>query len=166
MRDRNGFSGSLVNLYAGKVVIPHELGVQMSKQERNEGKAGISDLTVIALVTSVLMPPVGWVAGFKARKQIADPENKFTGRPFAIAAIWIGGILTAAWIAMLSLMLITAGPNDGGDGRLERGGFRHMGMGNHRAFSDNGNQGYQNDNGFLGGPGMMFQPDPSQSTNP
>ena len=50
----------------------------MSKQERNEGKAGISDLTVIALVTSVLMPPVGWVAGFKARKQIEDSENKFT----------------------------------------------------------------------------------------
>ncbi|MEI8223318.1 MAG: DUF4190 domain-containing protein [Actinomycetes bacterium] len=138
----------------------------MSKQERNEGKAGISDLTVIALVTSVLLPLVGWILGFRARKQIEQSEGKFTGRPFATAAIWIGGILTIGWLAMFAMMLACAGVNNNDDGQFGRGGFQHMGMGNHRAFSNNGNQGYQNDNGFPGGPGMMFQPDPSQSTNP
>ena len=65
----------------------------MSKQERNEGKSGISDLTVIALVTSFLLPLVGWIVGFRARKQIVESEGKFVGRPLATAAIWIGGIL-------------------------------------------------------------------------
>ena len=121
----------------------------MSKQERNEGKAGISDLTVIALVTSVLMPPVGWVAGFKARKQIEDSENKFTGRPFAVAAIWIGGILTTAWIGMFAIMAITAGVNDGGDRGFGRGGFGHMG--NYRMFDNNGDANQ-------GGPGKCAAP--------
>jgi len=141
----------------------------MSKQERNEGKAGISDLTVIALVTSVLMPPVGWVAGFKARKQIEDSENKFTGRPFAVAAIWIGGILTTSFILMAVLMALVNTSLNNDDGRFGRGGYAHMG--NHRMFDNNGDSnqgenGIKSFNGLNGGPGMMFQPDPSQPTKP
>lgn len=133
----------------------------MSKLERNAGKEGISDLTVIAFVTSFLVPLVGWIAGFKARKQIEESEGKFTGRPFATAAIWIGGILTIGWIAMIALMGLS-GMHNGGDDDFNRGGFRHMG--NYQNFDNN--QGAPDANGFPGGPGMMFQPDPNQTPNP
>jgi hypothetical protein len=98
----------------------------MSKQDRNEGKSGISDLTVIALVTSVLLPLVGWIVGFKARKQIVESEGRYVGRPFATAAIWIGGIITVGWIAMVGLLILGSafshdGMNDMGRGHMHRG---------------------------------------------
>ena len=66
-------------------------------------KKEVSDLTVIALVTSVLIAPLGWFLGFRARKEI-ERNNGF-GRPFATAAIWIGGILTIGAIAMFGLAI-------------------------------------------------------------
>ena len=139
------------------------MGVVMSKQERNEGKSGISDLTVIALVTSVLLPVVGWVVGFKARKQIVESDGKYTGRPFATAAIWIGGILTSAWLVMFAFMGFCASYNNDDDGI---GWMNHTSM--HRGYSDYApltQDGNLNRNGF--GRGMMGQQqDPNTSTNP
>ena len=143
-----------------------ENGVAMSKQERNEGKSGISDLTVIALVTSFLIPVVGWILGFRARKQIVESDGNFVGRPFATAAIWIGGILTSAFVAMVVLMSFGAsGDRDG------FGWMNHDRM--HRGWTSYQSQGGdQNGNEF--GRGMMggFQQDPNQqnqngqTTNP
>lgn len=131
----------------------------MSKQDRNEGKSGISDLTVIALVTSVLLPLVGWILGFRARKQIVESEGRFVGRPFATAAIWIGGILTSAWIAMFLLMGIGANFNrdDNGLGFMHRHGLHQMWDRNTQVDPNQG------DNGFGGG--MMGQFDPNNGTN-
>jgi len=132
----------------------------MSKQERNEGKSGISDLTVIALVTSFLIPVVGWILGFRARKQIVESEGKFVGRPFATAAIWIGGILTSGFVAMILLMSV--GGHDGG-------WMNHDDM--HPGWATYQSQdGFNNDaNVFVDGSGrgMMggFAQDPSQDPN-
>jgi hypothetical protein len=138
----------------------------MGQQERNEGKAGISDLTVIAFVTSFLFPLVGWILGFRARKQIVDSDGKYSGRPFATAAIWIGGILTSGFVAMVLLMSFG---NKDGDGF---GWMNHHRM--HQGWTAyqplNGNQNNDGSQGF--GRGMMggFAQDPSQdpnnSTNP
>jgi hypothetical protein len=128
----------------------------VSAQDRNEGKAGISDLTVIAFITSFLLPLVGWILGFRARKQIVDSEGRFTGRPFATAAIWIGGILTSAWIAMFAMMGISAHFNDNGFG------WAHHTSMHQRFIQDNtGDNGYSNgfNNGFRGGMmGQQFDP--------
>ena len=67
----------------------------------DENKKEVSDLTVIALITSVLIAPVGWFLGFRARKEI-ERTNSF-GRPFATAAIWIGGIITVGMLLMFGL---------------------------------------------------------------
>jgi hypothetical protein len=133
----------------------------MSKQDRNEGKSGISDLTVIALVTSFLLPVVGWILGFRARKQIVDSEGKYVGRPFATAAIWIGGILTSGFIAMVLLMSVGGNDDDGfgwmGHHRMHQGWTAYQPL--------NSNTGADNnffDGGMMGGPAQ----DPNSSTNP
>lgn len=136
-------------------------GVVMSKQERNEGKSGISDLTVIALVTSFLIPVVGWIVGFRARKQIVESDGKYVGRPFATAAIWIGGILTTGFVAMVLLMSFGGGNDDGG-------WMNHNRM--HQGWTSLQNQNGNNDgNDGVFGRGMMggFAQDPNaQTTNP
>jgi len=139
----------------------------MSKQDRNEGKSGISDLTVIALVTSILVPPVGWVTGFRARKQIVESDGKYVGRPFAVAAIWIGGIITTAWLLFAILMGVSTSMShdDGGFGGFGGGHRAHMGQGwaGYAPQGQRGNQGF--DQGGFGG--AMGQPqDPNSSTNP
>lgn len=131
----------------------------MSKQERNEGKSGISDLTVIALVTSILLPLVGWILGFRARKQIVESDGKFVGRPLATAAIWIGGILTSAFVAMVLLMSF-GGHGDDGDGwmhhnRMDRGWTSYA-----PSHGDN-NDAPGFGHGMMGG----FGQDPSQDPN-
>jgi hypothetical protein len=137
-------------------------GVVMSKQDRNEGKSGISDLTVIALVTSVLLPLIGWILGFRARKQIVESEGRYVGRPFATAAIWIGGIITVGWVACVGLLILgSAFSHDG----MNPG---HMGQGRmHRGWA---NYAPQDPNGFahgrLGSPDMMNPQDPNSTTNP
>ena len=128
----------------------------MSKEERNAGREGLSDLTVIAFVTSFLIPIVGWILGFRARKQIVESEGKFTGRPFATAAIWIGGILTSGFVAMVLLMSL-----GGHDGDWMNRDHMNRGWATYQ-FQD----GLNNDsNGF--GHGMMggFAQDPSQDPN-
>ena len=77
----------------------------------DENKREVSDLTVIALVASILIAPVGWFLGFRARKEI-ERTNSF-GRPFATAAIWIGGIITISLLAMLGLGFAGAALGDG-----------------------------------------------------
>ena len=135
------------------------MGVVMSKQDRNEGKSGISDLTVIALVTSFLLPVVGWILGFRARKQIVESEGRYVGRPFATAAIWIGGILTSAFLAMVLLMGIGAslGSHDG-DG---------SGWMNHNRMHQGWFNGGTNDGGGMMGGFNDPQQDPNGiTTNP
>ena len=127
----------------------------MSKQERNEGKSGISDLTVIALVTSFLLPLVGWIVGFRARKQIVESEGKFVGRPLATAAIWIGGILTTGWLAMFLVMGIGGSMNHDDH---PFGFMHHSAMS--RGWNDNGQldpNGPRNGLGNNFGRGMMGQ---------
>ena len=100
-------------------------------------KKEVSDLTVIALVTSVLIAPVGWFLGFRARKEI-EKNNGF-GRPFATAAIWIGGILTVGAIAMFGLGIAGVLVSD-----HEGWGFGYR---NHSMFDDRGQGGYGQDRG-------------------
>jgi hypothetical protein len=133
------------------------VGVDMSKQERNEGKSGISDLTVIALVTSVLLPLVGWIVGFRARKQIVESDGRYVGRPFATAAIWIGGILTTGWLAMFLMMGISASLNHDDNGFMHRAGI-HQGWNRNAQVDPN-----QNGNDF--GSRMMGQPGPNNGAN-
>ena len=116
----------------------------------------ISDLTVIALVTSVLLAPVGWFLGFRARKEIESKGGY--GRPFATAAIWIGGIITVGMLVMFGLGI--AGASFG-----EHGGFGR-GFGNHMMFDRNDrgdSRGFNNDDN---GRGMMGWLDGNQSATP
>ena len=71
-------------------------------------KSETSDLAVIAFVFSLLVPFVGWILGFRARKEIADSQGKKTGGPLATAAIWIGGIVTVGVGAMIALCVVTS----------------------------------------------------------
>jgi hypothetical protein len=71
-------------------------------------KSETSDLAVIAFVFSFLVPFVGWILGFKARKEIAQSEGKKSGGPLATAAIWIGGIVTVGVAAMIALCALTS----------------------------------------------------------
>jgi hypothetical protein len=119
----------------------------------SENKNEISDLTVIALVTSVLIAPVGWFLGFRARKQIE--ANGGYGRPFATAAIWIGGILTVGFLAMSGLCVAGAALNNGHDHGF---GYR-----NHMSFGDRGQGGFGN--GLDRGNGMMQFPFDNQNQN-
>ena len=91
----------------------------------DENKKEVSDLTVIALVTSILIAPVGWFLGFRARKEI-ERTNGY-GRPLATAAIWIGGIITVGMIAMFGLGIAGAAL-----GEHNRFGFGHHMMWNDR----------------------------------
>jgi hypothetical protein len=132
-----------------------------------------SDLAVIALVTSILLPAVGWFLGFRARKQIEESNGQKLGRPLATAAIWVGGIITVGWIALFGLMAVGMSFNN------DEGG-RGMGFGNHRMFNGGndgpGNFGHgQEERGWFGGqggpngqgsgPGMM-QINPSPNATP
>jgi len=121
-----------------------------SKNNRNE----ISDLTVIALVTSILLAPVGWFLGFRARKEIE--KNGGYGRPFATAAIWIGGIITIGFIAMIAVGSLTMGYGEHGNGF----GFR-----NHMMFN-NDDRSLRGPNFQRDGRGMMgWFDDSSTATN-
>ena len=71
-------------------------------------KSETSDIAVIAFVFSLLVPFVGWILGFKARKDIAESNGKKTGGPLATAAIWIGGIVTIGVAGMIALCAITS----------------------------------------------------------
>ena len=119
----------------------------------DENKREISDLTVIALVTSVLIAPVGWFLGFRARKEIET--NNGYGRPFATAAIWIGGIITIGFLAMFGLGM--AGATFGGH---EGFGYRnHMMLDNQNGFG----RGFNNDDR---GRGVMGWFDDNQNASP
>jgi len=71
-------------------------------------KSETSDLAVIAFVFSFLVPFIGWILGFKARKEIADSQGKKSGGPLATAAIWIGGIVTVGVGAMIAFCALTS----------------------------------------------------------
>jgi hypothetical protein len=121
----------------------------------DENKRELSDLTVIALVTSVLLAPVGWFLGFRARKEI-ETKNGY-GRPFATAAIWIGGIITVGMLAMFGLGMAGA----------SFGEHRGYGFGNHMMWNDHNddNRGFNNDrNGD--GRGMMGWSDNNPDATP
>ena len=122
----------------------------MSENNNPENKREISDLTVIALVTSVLIAPVGWFLGFRARKEIE--ANNGYGRPFATAAIWIGGIITVGLVAMMALGALSMGF---GEGRFGNG------YGHHMMFEGNGGD----RDGFGPGRGMMGWQDDSSTTS-
>jgi hypothetical protein len=91
-------------------------------------KSETSDLAVIAFVFSLLIPFVGWILGFKARKEIAASQGKKSGGPLATAAIWIGGIVTVGVAAMIALCALTSIAFDHHfDNRYDDRGFRnHM----------------------------------------
>ena len=143
------------------------------EENSSNGRPETSDLAVIALVTSILLPAVGWFLGFRARKQIEESNGQKLGRPLATAAIWVGGIITVGWIALFGLMAVGMSFNndEGGHG---------MGFGNHRMFNGEndgpgnfgpgtgergwfGGQGGPNGQGR--GPGMM-QINPSPNATP
>ena len=144
------------------------------KEEKSlNARPETSDLAVIALVTSILLPAVGWFLGFRARKQIEESSGQKLGRPLATAAIWVGGIITVGWIALFGLMAISMSFSN------DEGG-RGMGFGNHRMFTggNNGRSNFgpgQEDRGWFGGqddpnglgrgPGMM-QVNPSPNATP
>jgi len=70
-------------------------------------KSETSDLAVIAFVFSLLIPFVGWILGFRARRDIAESNGKKSGGPLATAAIWIGGIVTIGVAAIIAFCAIT-----------------------------------------------------------
>lgn len=89
-------------------------------------KSETSDLAVIALVFSFLVPFVGWILGFRARKEIADSQGKKTGGPLATAAIWIGAIVTVGVAAIIALCVLAPFVFDGYYGnRVDDRGFKH-----------------------------------------
>lgn len=118
----------------------------------SENNNQVSDLTVIALVTSVLIAPVGWFLGFKARKEIEAKGG--VGRPFATAAIWIGGIITVGFLVMLGI-----GATGAFFGEHDRVGF-----GNHMRFDDNGSRGFDRSHGMMGWDNNSSQPSPTPSS--
>ena len=121
----------------------------------DENKKEVSDLTVIALITSVLIAPVGWFLGFRARKEI-EKSNGF-GRPFATAAIWIGGIITVGMLLMFGLGIASAA-----FGEHNRFGFgRHMMWNDRNEFGRGFYKDRNND-----GPGMMGWFDENQGATP
>ena len=123
--------------------------------DENTNKNELSDLTVIALVTSVLLAPVGWFLGFRARKEIESKGGY--GRPFATAAIWIGGIITIGALAMFGLGI--AGASFG-----EHDGFGYR---NHMMFDGNdrdGRTGNDRDHGMMGWNNDNQGASPSPST--
>ena len=107
-------------------------------ENSSSGAPQTSDLAVIALVTSILLPAVGWFLGFRARKQIEESNGEKLGRPLATAAIWIGGIITVGWIALLALMAVSMSFNN------DEGGRGMMGFGHHRMYDGNYNGGEGN----------------------
>ena len=121
----------------------------------DENKKEVSDLTVIALITSVLIAPVGWFLGFRARKEI-ERTNSF-GRPFATAAIWIGGIITVGMLLMFGLGIAGAAL-----GEHNRFGFGHHMMWNDRNEFDRGFNNDRNNDGR----GMMGWFDENQGATP
>ena len=145
------------------------------KEEKSStGTPETADIAVIALVTSILLPAVGWFLGFRARKQIEESDSQKFGRPLATAAIWIGGILTVGWIALFALMALSMSFNN------DEGGRGAMGFGHHRMFDGNFNGGpgdigpenqpdWFNGQNELGGPGRgpgMMQVDPTPNATP
>lgn len=102
-------------------------------------QAETSNLAVIALIFSFAVPFVGWILGFKARRDIAASEGKRTGGALATASIWIGGILTIAMAACFTF------------GAIAQSSFHHDrdrgGFGSHRPF----------DGQFGGQGGLMFR---------
>jgi len=65
-----------------------------------------TNTSVIAFVLSIFMPLVGLVLGIKAHREIRDSKHTLTGRAFAVAAMWIGGVGTALWAGFIALILI------------------------------------------------------------
>ena len=97
-----------------------------------------TNTSVIAFVLSIFMPLVGLVLGIKAHREIRDSKHTLTGRAFAVAAMWIGGIGTALWAGLIALILICSAGNC-------HHGFVH----NHGMFGrGNGQNMTRNFNGF------------------
>ena len=97
-----------------------------------------TNTSVIAFVLSIFMPLVGLVLGIKAHREIRDAKHTLTGRAFAVAAMWIGGIGTALWAGLIALILICSAGNG-------HHGFGH----NHGMFGrGNGQNMTRNFNGF------------------
>ena len=110
-------------------------------------KAEISDLAVIALVFSFAIPFVGWILGFRARREIAESEGKKSGAPLATAAIWVGGIATVALATMLlfcTIASVTFGNRF--DDRFGDGAFMHQ-----RMYNDGYSYGFNSDGRDFGG---------------
>ncbi|MEI6041405.1 MAG: hypothetical protein WCQ78_04115 [Actinomycetes bacterium] len=58
------------------------------KEEKSlNARPETSDLAVIALVTSILLPAVCWFLGLRARKQIEESSGQKLRRPLATAEI-------------------------------------------------------------------------------
>lgn len=109
-----------------------------------------TNTSVIAFVLSIFMPLVGLILGIKAHREIKNSDETLTGRAFAVAAMWIGGIGTAIWSGIVALVILGSfgsghhgfghgfGNNFGNNfGRPFGGNF-----GNHRQFNGFGGQGF------------------------
>lgn len=122
-------------------------------------KSETSDLAVIAFVFSFLVPFVGWILGFRARKEIADSQGKKTGRPLATAAIWIGAIVTVGVAVVIAFCAITSVVfYDQFDNRYYDHGFKH------HMFTQDGRPDF---GGMMGSdPGMMYGDQGGQKFQP
>jgi hypothetical protein len=65
-------------------------------------------LAVLALVTGFLVPPVGVVLGGVSLKRMRhDPV--LSGRRLALAAVWVGVLLTVTYVAITLALFLPPG---------------------------------------------------------
>jgi len=65
-----------------------------------------STLSIVALICAFIIPVVGFILGFSARKEIDNSNGKKTGRGMATASIWLGGVGTIGMIIIIILIAI------------------------------------------------------------
>ena len=127
--------------------------ISVPMQTQPEGiKSETSNLAIIALIFSFAIPFVGWILGFRARREIAQSQGKQPGAPLATAAIWVGGIATVSLFALLGFGTIFSHSLDHHE--------RDRGFGYHRSFDGHG-YGFYNSGGSIIVPGMNAQPAPA-----
>jgi hypothetical protein len=123
-----------------------------------------SHKAIVAFVLAFVFPVVGWVLGIRANREIRNSNGRKHGASFATAATWIGGLITAFWIVIISLSM-TVGSHH--HDRFGSDNGYHRGMMGGYSFSQgndqNSNNG-DNDFGMMGGYSLSQGNDQS-STN-
>lgn len=87
--------------------IPSPSGASVPSPQVSQGQT--STLAVVALIFSFLIPIVGFILGFSAKKEIENSNGQKTGRGMATASIWLGAIGTIGIVIYVVLIVIGTG---------------------------------------------------------